>query len=292
VKLVADAVRKACDQTGGADSSVVLNPVGCKATFRPATLRCASGESGDTCLTDAQIKAIDTLHAVYKLPFPVANGLDDYPGWGVSGEDTPAFASTGGWMAWWLGAAAPTQPPSPNNGIAWVYGAGGIQYVFARDPHLDVTTYRPEDHKARVLEVSRLMDSTDPDLSRFRARGGRLIMLEHMSDYAQSPYAGIRYFENVERKLGKAETAEFARLYTAPGVDHVGSGAPANVDMLGVLVDWVEHGKAPGDLEVVQQAVEAPAFTVLRALPLCRWPAWPHYKSGDTKDASSYRCAQ
>jgi hypothetical protein len=33
----------------------------------------------------------------------------------------------------------------------------------------------------------------------------------------EDPGLYIRYFENVERKLGKAETAEFARLYTAPG---------------------------------------------------------------------------
>ncbi|MDW4653123.1 tannase/feruloyl esterase family alpha/beta hydrolase, partial [Escherichia coli] len=83
--------------------------------------------------------------------------------------------------------------------------------------------------------MSALMDSTNPDLSRFHARGGRLVMLEHMADYAQSPYAGIRYFETVEKTLGKDKVAEFARLYTAPGVDHVGSGAPANVDMLAVL---------------------------------------------------------
>ncbi|MEY9881842.1 hypothetical protein ABIA43_003376 [Bradyrhizobium sp. USDA 328] len=183
------------------------------------------------------------------------------------------------------------QPPARNNGIAWIYGAGGIQYVFARDPKLDVTTYNVEHHKARLLEVSKLMDSTDPDLSRFRMRGGRLIMLEHMADYAQSPYAGIRYFESVERKMGKAETAEFARLYTAPGVDHVGSGAPANVDMLSVLVDWVEKGKAPGDLEVSEQKVEAPSFATLRAMPLCRWPAWPHYKAGALTEASSFACA-
>jgi feruloyl esterase len=112
------------------------------------------------------------------------------------------------------------------------------------------------------------MDSTNPDLSRFAARGGKLVILENMADYAQSPYAGIRYFENVQRKLGKEKTAEFARLYTAPGVDHVGSGAPANVDMLAVLVDWVENGKAPGDLEVTEQKVEAPAFEATRALPL------------------------
>jgi feruloyl esterase len=290
VKLVADAVRAACDKADGSDDALVQDPVGCKAAFKAETLRCASGQSGDQCLTDAQIKAIDTLHATYKFPFSLANGLDDYPGWGVSGEDTPAFGPTGGWSAWWLGKAAPAQPPVPENGIAWIYGAGGIQYVFARDPKLDVTTYKVEDHKARLLEVSTLMDSTDPDLGRFRAHGGRLIMLEHMADYAQSPYAGIRYFESVERKLGKEQTAEFARLYTAPGVDHVGSGAPANVDMLSVLVDWVEKGQAPGDLVVAEQKVEAPSFAVVRAMPLCRWPAWPHYKTGPVTDASSFAC--
>jgi feruloyl esterase len=270
---------------------LVQNPVACKAAFKVETLRCEAGKSGDQCLTEPQIKAMNTLHATYKFPFALANGLDDYPGWGVSGEDTAAAGPTGGWVAWWLGTAPPAQPPAPNNGIAWIYGAGGIQYVFARDPKLDVTTYKVEEHKARLLEVSSLMDSTDPDLSRFRGRGGRLIMLEHMADYAQSPYAGIRYFESVERKLGKAETAEFARLYTAPGVDHVGSGAPANVDMLSALVDWVETGKAPGDLEVSEQKVEAPSFAIARAMPLCRWPAWPHYKSGPVTEASSFTCA-
>ncbi|WP_449378264.1 tannase/feruloyl esterase family alpha/beta hydrolase [Bradyrhizobium sp. UFLA05-112] len=292
VKLVGDAVRAACDKADGTDDALVQDPVGCKSIFKPQKLRCASGQSDDRCLTDAQIKAIDTLHDAYKFPFPLANGLDDYPGWGVSGEDTSSGGPTGGWTAWWLGTAAPAQPPAPNNGIAWIYGAGTIQYVFARDPKLDVTTYKPEDHSARLLEVSQLMDSTNPDLRRFRMHGGRLIMLEHMADYAQSPYAGIRYFENVERLMGSATTDLFARLYTAPGVDHVGSGAPANVDMLSVLIDWVEKGKAPGDLEVTEQKVEAPAFSVVRALPLCRWPAWPHYEAGPVTESASFFCAQ
>ena len=135
------------------------------------------------------------------------------------------------------------------------------------------------------------MDSTNPDLGRFAARGGRLVILENMADYAQSPYAGIRYFENVQRRLGKERVAEFARLYTAPGVDHVGSGAPANVDMLAVLVDWVENGKAPGDLEVTEQRLDTPAFETTRSLPLCQWPAWPHYKSGPVDHAASFACA-
>src|SRR5579883_2509019 len=158
IKLVADAVLKACDKADGIEDAIIENPVGCRATFRPDTLRCTEGKSGDQCLTDAQIKAIDTLHARYAFPFPLANGVDDYPGWGVSGENNPPFGAAGGWVSWWLGTTAPTQPPSPTNGIAWLFGAGGIQYVFARDPKLDVTTYRPEDHKQRVLEVSQLME--------------------------------------------------------------------------------------------------------------------------------------
>jgi len=291
VKLVADAVLKACDKADGSDDLLVENPVGCKATFRPEALRCVEGKNSDECLSDAQIRAINTLHSTYRFTFPLANGIDDYPGWGVSGEDNPSSGPTGGWISWWLGKAAPAQPPIPGNGIAWIYGAGGIQYVFARDPKLDVRTYKPEDHKERVLAVSELMDSTNPDLSRFRARGGKLIILEHMSDYAQSPYAGIRYFENVQRVLGQAPTAEFARLYAAPGADHVGSGAPANVDMLDVLTDWVEKGQAPGDLEVIEQESEAPAFATIRALPLCQWPTWPHYRSGPVAASSSFFCA-
>jgi hypothetical protein len=32
------------------------------------------------------VKAVQTLHARYKLPAPLANGLDDYPGWGHLGR--------------------------------------------------------------------------------------------------------------------------------------------------------------------------------------------------------------
>src|SRR5215470_5130133 len=132
VKLVADAVLKACDKADGSEDLLIEDPVGCKARFKVETLRCVEGQKPDQCLNDAEIAAINTLHSAYKFSFALANGLDDYPGWGISGEDNPSFGPTGGWVAWWLGKAAPSLPPAPNNGIAWVYGAGGIQYVFAR----------------------------------------------------------------------------------------------------------------------------------------------------------------
>ncbi|MDB5576476.1 MAG: putative feruloyl esterase [Bradyrhizobium sp.] len=290
VKLVHDAVLAACDAQDGIADALVQDAIGCKARFDAAKLLCAGETSGDQCLSEAQLSAIRTLQAPYKFSFALANGVSEYPGWGVSGEATKSYGPTGGWSAWWLGAAPPALPPQPNNGIAWVYGAGGIQHIFARDPNFDVRKYRPEDFADRVREVSALMDATNPDLGAFKARGGKLVMLENMADYAQSPYAGIGYFQDVQKRMGEAAVADFMRLYIAPGVDHVGSGAPSNVDMLQVLVDWVENGRAPGDLVVVEQQPALPV-TIDRALPLCQWPAWPHYRAGDPKSAASFVCA-
>lgn len=290
VKLVHEAVLAACDAQDGVADGLVEDAVGCKKQFDPAKLLCAIGASGDGCLSEAQVAAVRVLQSPYRFSFALANGVTEYPGWGVSGEATKSYGPTGGWSAWWLGSAPPALPPLPANGIAWVFGAGGIQHIFVRDPNFDVRKYRPEDYADRVREVSALMDSTNPDLGAFKAHGGKLIMLEHLSDYAQSPYAGIGYFLEVQKRFGEAGTADFMRLYTAPGVDHVGSGGPANVDMLSVLVDWVEKGSTPGDLTVVEQQAALP-IAVDRSLPLCRWPAWPHYKAGDPKSATSFACA-
>ena len=290
VKLVHDAVLAACDAQDGVADALVEDAIGCKKRFDPAKLLCANGATGDGCLSEAQVAAMRTLQSPYRFSFALANGVTEYPGWGVSGEATKSYGPTGGWSAWWLGSAPPALPPLPNNGIAWVFGAGGIAHIFVRDPNFDVRKYRPEDFAGRVREVSALMDSTNPDLGAFKGHGGKLIMLEHLSDYAQSPYAGIGYFQEVQKRMGEAATADFMRLYTAPGVDHVGSGAPANVDMLSVLVDWVEKGRAPGDLEVVEQQAALP-IAVDRSLPLCQWPAWPHYKAGNSRSAKSFVCA-
>lgn len=290
VKLVGDAVLAACDATDGAVDGLVSNPVGCRQRFDVSKLRCA-GAPSDACLTDAQIKAVQTLHSPFRFDYALANGVREYPGYGISGEATPAMGPTGGWGAWWSGSAAPVIPPVPANGIAWFYGSGAIRYFYARDPAFDVRKTDANALRTRVEAVSALMDSTDPDLSEFRARGGKLVILENMADYAQSPFAGTRYVDSVVERMGAGQVAEFLRLYTAPGVDHVGSGAPGNVDMFPALVDWVERGKAPAGLQLVAQETRPP-FAVTRARPLCEWPRWPRFTGGDPNRAESFECVR
>jgi feruloyl esterase len=289
VKLVHDAVLAACDAADGLADGLVSDPVGCRSRFDVTRLRCAAGASGDACLNEAQVKAVQALHAPLRMEVELANSLREYPGRGPSGENLASSGPTGGWTAWWLGAAPPSLPPAPNNSIAWVYGAGAIRYFYMRDPAGDLMKYTPAAHAQRVREISALMDSTHPDLAAFNARGGKLVMLENLADYAQSPYAGIGYYEAVVKKLGQGTVDGFMRLYTAPGVDHVGTGGPSNVDMLNVLTDWVERGQAPAALQIVEQDAKPP-FAVKRARPLCRWPLVPRYVAGDAASAASFDC--
>jgi hypothetical protein len=291
VQTVHRAVLAACDAADGLADGVVADPVGCRQRFDVRALQC-TGAVADTCLNPDQVRAVQTLMSPIQFSFDLANGLRSYPGRGPGGEGLPAFGPTGGWAAWWLGSAAPAFPPVQANGIAWYYGAGAIQYFYAQDPKADLRAYKPENHLARVRQVSALMDSTNPDLSAFQARGGKLLLLENMADYAQSPYAGIQYHQSVVARMGRATVDGFFKLYTAPGVDHVGSGAPANVDMLAALQGWVEQGRAPAGLQLVEQAVQAPAFQVLRARPLCEWPLWPRHRGGDAAQAASFECVQ
>ena len=288
VKLVHDAVLAACDSADGLADGLVSDAAGCKKRFDINHLRCA-GSSGNGCLSDAQVQAVQTLHSPLRAPYALANDVTEYPGFPLGGEDTPAAGPTGGWRAWWVGASAPSLPPQPGNGIAWMFGSGAVQYFYARNPQADPRNLDTAPIAARVREVSALMDATSPDLADFVANDGKLIVLENMADYAQSPYAGIRYHDVLLEQLGPDRVNQFMRLYTAPGVDHVGTGGPATIDMLPALVAWVEQGQAPSGLVLAEQNAKPP-FAVSRTRPLCEWPRWPRYRGGDPAAASSFEC--
>jgi Tannase and feruloyl esterase len=288
VKLVHAAVLQTCDGEDGLVDGVVSNFKACASKMNYNQLLCKDSPN-DSCLTAKQIAAIRVLNAPTQFSFALPNGVRSYPGRGPSGEDTPAYAATGGWISWWTGKSAPTLPPKPDNGIAWLYGGGAIAYFYANDGAYDITKYKPEDHQTRLQKVAASMDSTNPDLSAFAAAGGKLILLDHMADYAKSPYATAQYFESVQQRMGAKKVAEFVRFYTAPTVDHVGTGAPALFDPLGALSAWVEKAQAPANLQLVEQNAKAP-FEVIRSRPLCEWPQWPRYVGGDVRGAGSFRC--
>jgi hypothetical protein len=295
VRLLARAVLAACDALDGLADGILSRAEACR--FDPRRLLCrGGGDGGESCLSQAQAAAVETLHRPFAVGLALANGIAAYPGWLYGGEDQP-----GGMIEWVTGEEPATLPAKapPAQGRQWYYGSGGIRYVVARDAHFDPRGFDPAAFAGRLREVSAVMDATDPDLNPFRVRGGKLILKENAADFAQSPVAGIDYYKAVAARLGKAEAEGCMRLYLAFGATHNGDGVsgtdrspvPDDVDLLGALDAWASGGIAPGTLMQTAQA-PAPPFAATAARPLCRYPLYPRYRgSGDPRDAASFLCS-
>ena len=293
--LVRKAVIAACDANDGLADGIISNYEDCAKTFDPKPLRCPDGkDAGDTCLSDPQLAALASLHKPYEFSFALANGLTSYPGYNWGHEDQPDG------MLFWMTGPKPAQFPLPDpaqQGRNWYYGNGGVRYLIARDPSYNTFDYAPEKFRERVLEISKLMDSTNPDLSEFAGHGGKLILKDNAHDFGKSAYNTIAYYKAVAGKMGQESVDRFMRFYVNPGTSHSGAGVsgtdgsavPRAVDFLGALDAWVTKGDAPGTLMQTAQA-PAPPFAVSATRPLCRYPAYPHYQGGPATEAASFAC--
>ncbi len=142
-----------------------------------------------------------------------------------------------------------------------------------------------------VRAVGPIMATDDPDLSRFRDRGGKLVLWHGWADWGIMPQGTIDYYGRVARTLrgGFRTTQRFARLFMAPGVAHCGGGAgPQPQGMFEAVVNWVENREAPRRILATQTL----AGGVMRSRPLCPYPAVAVWTGrGSTDDAASFVCA-
>jgi hypothetical protein len=139
------------------------------------------------------------------------------------------------------------------------------------------------------IEAARaLLDATNPDLTRFKARGGKMITYFGWADPALNPMMGVRYYESVMKQAGTA-TADFYRLFMVPGMFHCGGGIGTSVfDAFTPLVEWVEKGTAPQTLPAAR-IVDGKA---VRTRPLCPYPQVAKYKGiGSVDEAANFSCA-
>jgi hypothetical protein len=89
---------------------------------------------------------------------------------------------------------------------------------------------------------------------------------------------------------GLTATADFIRLFMAPGVAHCAGGAgPAPTGQLEALLAWVEEGRAPETLMAVRRDQSG---AIVRSRPLCPYPLVARYRgTGSTDDAASFMCS-
>lgn len=276
---IQSAALSACDATDKVPDSVIENPVPCRPNY--ARLLCKAAED-NTCLTQPQLDALNGILAGLRD----AKGKLLYPPISPGGEAHPA-----GWTAWITGA-------KPEQGAHFAFATNFFKYFVYEDANWDFRTANLDE--ARQLaerKYSNIIDAINPDLSKFHARGGKLILYHGWCDAAIPAQNVIDYYTAVQKKLGKSKSAQFVRLFMAPGVQHCSAGegpfnfgqaGPRNAapdsDLNAALERWVEQGIAP------EKVI---ASKPNRTRPLCAYPQLATYSgTGDPNAASNFTCTK
>jgi hypothetical protein len=270
IKLVGDAVYGKCDAIDGVKDGLIDDPRKC--AFKPSEdlPRCASDVDGPACFTSAQIRSLEAIYAGV-----VRGGSEFFPGWPVGSE--------GGWTPWFVG-------PPKSNPIQVAFGDTFFKYLaFARPvPAYEWLSFDVDADLDKLQATRSLLDATDPDLSRFKARGGKIVSYFGWADPALNPMMGIKYYESITQKMGAPPT-EFYRMFMVPGMYHCQGGIGVSTfDALTPLVEWVEKGTPPQQI-VGSRLVDGKP---VRSRPLCPYPQVAKYKgSGSIDEAANFSCA-
>jgi hypothetical protein len=240
----------------------------------------------ERCLSDAQIATMKALRDGLSLPYPLAYGVRQYPGYNVfEGSDMSGMLGLG---------ASPllSSPPTfAANGYLFAQGDAYFKYFVMRDKAasgIDFDPAQPGRYRQRLVDLSSSVGAMNPDVSAYIARGGKLITLQGLADEVISPNQTIAFYRTLVGRYGQAEVDSFMRLYMVPGFQHGNGAFIPSWDALGALDGWVSHGVAPGALV----AIDVAPRTNGRSRPLCIYPAFPRYRGkGDLNAASSFECS-
>jgi feruloyl esterase len=166
--------------------------------------------------------------------------------------------------------------------------------IGSRDPAWDYRS-RPIDFDRDVAAVGRpeiqAVNAVDPDLRRFFARGGRLLLIGGWNDAAAPPKVAINYYNRVVATVGERQTRQSMRFFMVPGMGHgPGAGGAENFDFdaLGLIEQWREKGVAPDELIVAHYK----DGTRVGSRLVCQYPRIAVYRGGtlNPEDPSSFEC--
>jgi feruloyl esterase len=288
MKLVADRVYAKCDALDGLNDGLIDDPRRCQLDPAKELPLCPNDADAKDCFTSGQIRALEAIYrgaesGGKRIFWGQPLGAEVFmPSPRVPGAP-PENSTQTGWIAWIINPGRPS--------IAAMFSETFFRYMAFQkpDPNYDLKSLDFDRDPPKLEAISRILDAKDPDLSRFKARGGKIVMYFGWADAALNPLMGVDYYEKVTARMGPS-TADFFRLYMVPGMAHCRGGVGTDdFDAFSALVGWVEKGVAPGQI----LAMQSKGGNVVRSRPLCPYPQVAKYKgTGSPDDAQNFVCTK
>src|SRR5690606_21735306 len=226
-KQLYDASLQACDGLDGVVDGLVSDIKSCNRTFDPMTasvngapLRCAEGlDTGDSCLSDAQITAFNVINTPITFGYPLASGETQYPGFNTWGTDfgvpNPSpLQATVSFLS--LSSAQPASPMPTGAPYGSIFWDQWVRLFVTRDPNFNALTLDPQNPgrwQERISALSALQDVNKTDLSAFASNGGKMLIAHGTGDALVSTRATAQYVERVRAAMGQARADTFLRYY-------------------------------------------------------------------------------
>jgi len=263
------AVLNACDMNDGVKDDIIENPKQCK--FDPAVLQCKGGDNAD-CLTASQVESV---RRIYQTPRHSRTQE------GIYGPMEPGSE---------LGWADMIGGPDP-----YRYSLAYYRYMVYKDP---TWTYskKPANFDTDIDRAESLaniaINHTNPDLSGFVKRGGKLLLVGGWVDDLP-PQNVVSYYESVVRTMGD-QVRDSVRLFMVPGMHHCFGGTfpgayQVDFDPVQAVRSWKTSGKAPDQIVVTTSGTGWPT----RKRLVCAYPNVSKYTgNGDTADPANFTCGR
>jgi tannase/feruloyl esterase len=250
-QMVTDAVMNKCDTL---HEGFLNNPKQCSFDF--STLVCKGAESNE-CLTSSQLKAVEMFYG----------GLKNKKGEVIFAGQT-------------LG-----NPLTPQRSNQTLNVSDTVRIWAFQNANYDWHSFDLDRDMPIIDQKIGFVDATDPDLKKFKAHGGKLLLYAGWADTTITPVNTVEYYESVVKKMGANDTKDFAKLFMVPGMAHCrGGNGPDTFDTIGTLEKWREKGQTPATIAATNRNSGL-------SRPLCAFPQYAKYKgTGDLKDAANWAC--
>jgi len=280
--LVADRVMATCDAVDGLKDGLIDDPRKCNFDPRRHVAACSAGTDNADCLTPAQAETIAKIYSG-----PMSNGKPFFTGYMPGSEAVTAGLFGGGTGSGWLNVIVSPQPDGKPADFNLAENTMRYLVFSPPQPDYDYKTFNFDRDIHLLDQWSKQADAKNPDLSKFKKHGGKLLMIHGWADSILQPMASVNYYEQAVAKNGPA-TSDFFRLFMVPGMAHCGGGiGPDRHDPMTATIDWVEKDKAPVSM-VASRVVDN---KVVRTRPLCPYPQVArHSGQGSIDEAANFRC--